>query len=306
MEQILVLFNPTLDIRTNNSPIDWTALSHVELTNTTWSTRSVGSSIDDIIDVATLSFNIPVHINPPAKVKQQKLIHTIISELYNLDDTNLDLFREEQSFDKQTLQYTIVTYEDRKVKYEDGNLQLLNANGQKLDNDGLILDWSKELKPFGELRTGISQLRLRKNTDVSDKSDDIIGKLDFHPSDSNLLTVDVDQSTLPTNTLTAVNAILDPVKNYPGDGTVPAASLGQRYILINDVPSNQWLNVVAHRYDIIEYNGSTWNVSFDSSTNTDTQYVTNVASNDQLEWNGKEWVNSYEGIYNAGFWRLYL
>ena len=306
MEQILVLFNPTLDIRTNNSPIDWTALSHVELTNTSWSTRSVGSSIDDIIDVATLSFNIPIHINPPAKVKQQKLIHTIISELYNLDDTNLDLFREEQSFDTQTLQYTIVTYEDRKVKYEDGTLQLLNANGQKLDNDGLILDWSKELKPFGELRTGISQLRLRKNSVTSPKSDDIIGKLDFHPSNPNLLTVDVDQSTLPTNTLTAVNAILDPAINYPGDGTVPAAALGQRYILINDTPSNQLLNVVAHKYDIIEYNGSAWNVSFDASTTVDTQYVTNVASNDQLEWNGKEWVNSYEGIYNAGFWRLYL
>ena len=39
MEQILVLFNPTLDIRTNSSPVDWTALSMVELTNTTWSTR---------------------------------------------------------------------------------------------------------------------------------------------------------------------------------------------------------------------------------------------------------------------------
>jgi len=216
------------------------------------------------------------------------------------------LFREEKSFDTQTLQYTIVTYEDRKVKYEDGTLQLLNANGQKLDNDGLILDWTKELKPFGELRTGISQLRLRKNSVTNPKSDDIIGKLDFHPSNPNLLTVDVDQSTLPTNTLTAVNAILDPVINYPGDGTVPAAVLGQRYILINDTPSNQLLNVVAHKYDIIEYNGSAWNVSFDASTTVDTQYVTNVASNDQLEWNGKEWVNSYEGIYNAGFWRLYL
>jgi len=39
MEQILVLFNPTLDIRTNDSPLDWTSLSQVELTNTSWSTR---------------------------------------------------------------------------------------------------------------------------------------------------------------------------------------------------------------------------------------------------------------------------
>ena len=156
-EQMLVLFNPTLDIRTNSSPIDWTALSHVELTNTTWSTRSVGSSIDDIIDVATMSFDIPVYINPPAKVKQQKLIHTIISELYNLDDENLDAFKAEQPFNNETLQYTVVTYEDRKVKYEDGKLQLLSHNGSNLDDDGNVLEWAKELIPFGALRPGISQ-----------------------------------------------------------------------------------------------------------------------------------------------------
>jgi hypothetical protein len=307
MEQILVLFNPTLDIRTNDSPVDWTALSHVELTNTTWSTRSVGSSIDDIIDVATLSFNIPVYINPPAKVKQQKLIHTIISELYNLDEDNLDLFKDQQSFDKKTLQYTVVTYEDRKAKYEDGNLQLLNQNGSTLDDDGLTLDWSKELIPFGVLRSGFSQLRLRKSTGVSDETNDIIGRLDLHPSNPNLLTVDVDASTLPSNTLGAVNAILDPGINYPGDGTVTAAATGQRYIILNDIPTSaNWNNVVAGKYDIIEYNGTTWIVSFDSSSISTVNYVTNVASNDQLEWNGSEWVNSYEGIYNAGYWRLYL
>ena len=307
LEQMLVLFNPTLDIRTNASPLDWTALSHVELTNTTWSTRSVGSSIDDIIDVATMSFDIPVYINPPAKVKQQKLIHTIISELYNLDDENLDLFKAEQPFNNETLQYTVVTYENRKVKYEDGKLQLLNANGSNLDDDGNVLNWANELKPFGVLRPGISQLRLRKSKDPGAKDEDIIGRLDEHISNPNLLTVDIDSSTLPTNTLSAINAILDPSINYPGDGTVPAPAIGQRYIVINPIPTTPiWSGLVANKYDIIEYNGSAWNVSFDSSTVSDTQYVTNLSSSDQLEWNGTEWVNSYEGIYNAGYWRLYL
>jgi hypothetical protein len=68
---MLVLFNPTLDIRTNASPIDWTALSHVELTNTTWSTRSVGSSIDVIIDVATMSFDTSLY-KPSCKGKTTK------------------------------------------------------------------------------------------------------------------------------------------------------------------------------------------------------------------------------------------
>ena len=307
MEQILVLFNPTLDIRTNDSPLDWTSLSQVELTNTSWSTRSVGSSIDDIIDVATLTFNIPIYISPPAKLKQQKLIHTIISELYSLDDQDLDNFKDQEAFNTETLKYTIVTYENKKVNYENGNLQILNNNGTALDDDGLTLEWDKVLLPFGTLRNGISQVRLRKSNDISDNDNDIVGRLDVHPSDTNLLTVDIDTSTLPTNTLTAIDANVDPSKNYPGDGSVPNAVTGQRYIILNDTPINAvWTNVVAKKYDIIEYNGSAWIVSFDSSTISDTHYVTNVSSSDQLEWNGNEWVNSYEGIYNSGYWRIYL
>jgi hypothetical protein len=307
MEQILVLFNPTLDIRTNDSVVDWTSLSHVELTNTSWSTRSVGSSIDDIIDVATLTFNIPVYINPPAKLKQQKLIHTIISELYSLDEIDLENFKENKAFDPSTLKYTVVTYEDKKVKYENGNLQILNNQGSNLDSDGLVMEWDKVLLPFGVLRDGISQLRLRKGNDINDTDNDIIGRLNAHPSNANLLTVTIDNSTLPTNTLTPIDAILDPSKNYPGDGTVPNAISGQRYMLTSEAPINTfWTNIVAHQFDIIQYNGTTWTVSFDASAVSDIQYVTNVSSDDQLEWNSKEWVNSYEGTYNPGYWRIYL
>jgi len=307
MEQILVLFNPTLDIRTNDSPVDWTSLSHVELTNTTWSTRSVGSSIDDIIDVATLTFDLPIYITPPAKVKQQKLIHTIINELYNLDDANLDNFKDNLAFNTETLKYTIVTYENKQVKFLNNTLQILNNKGSNLGDDGLVMEWDKELLPFGVLRDGISQLRLRKGSDVNDNANDIVGRLDSHPSNPNLLNVTIDTATLPANTLTAIDGVIDPSNNYPGDGSVPVATTGQRYIILNDTPINAlWTNVIAHKNDIIEYNGTTWTISFDSSSNNTTQYITNVSSDDQLEWNGTEWVNSYEGIYNPGYWRIYL
>lgn len=307
LEQILVLFNPTLDIRTSSSIVDWSALSHVEMTNTTWSTRSVGSSIDDIIDVSTISFDVPVHINPPAKIQQQKLIHTVINELYNLTDEDLDNFREELPFNKSTLEYTVVTFEQKKARYENGQLYLLNKDGTNLNDEGTILNWQEELLPFGVVRDGISQLRLRKGTDPGDKDNDIIGRLNINSNNPNSLYVDIDETTLPANTLVAVNAIVDPTKNQPGDGTVPTAITGQRYIILNDIPLNpSWTNLQAKRYDIIEYNGSAWVVSFDSSNISTTEYVTNVSSNDQLEWNGKEWLNSNEGVYNAGFWRLYL
>lgn len=307
LEQIMVLFNPTLNIRTSNNPFDWSALSYVEMTNSIWSSRSVGSSIDDIIDVATLSFTMPVFINPPAKVKQQKLIYNIINELYSLDDEDLDKFLKNEAFDTSTLQYTIITLEDRKLKFENNKAYLFNKEGTNLDSTGAKLNWANELKPFGELREGISQIRLRKSNDPSDKDNDIIGRLSFDISDVNALVVTVDSATLPTNTLPAIDAVVNPQSNYPGDGTVPPALSGQRYLLTADLPlSGNWTNTVANENDIIQFDGTNWNVTFDASTISAQNYVTNLSSTNQLEWNGSDWFNSYEGMYKAGYWRLYL
>jgi hypothetical protein len=307
LEQIMVLFNPTLNIRTSNNPFDWSALSYVEMTNSIWSSRSVGSSVDDIVDVSTLTFSMPIFINPPAKVKQQKLIYNIINELYSLDDEDLDAFVAKENFDKTTLQYTVITLDNRKLKYENGKAYLYNEQGTQLDASGNILEWATELKPFGDLREGISQLRLRKSNNPGDSDNDIIGRLEFDTVDKNALVVTVDAGTLPANSLSAIDAVINPQANYPGDGTVTAAAIGQRYLLTNDLPiSTNWTNAVAGVDDIIEYNGTAWVVSFDSSTVSDQKYVTNISSTDQLEWNGTDWFNSHEGMYKAGFWRIYI
>jgi len=307
MEQILVLFNPTLDVRTSNNPYDWSSLTYIEMKNTTWSSRSIGSSIDDIIDVASVNFDLPILINPPAKVKQQKLIHTIINQMYNLDDVQLDNFKENVAFDRSTVEYTVVTLENRKVMYEDNKLTLLALDETAFDSDGNEVSWTNDLKKFGELRDGISQIRLRKSSDPGDTDNDIIGRLS--KLNDNILSVDIDTSTLPTNTLSAINGIIDGSKNYPGDGTVPSANAGVRYLLLNPIPvSSNWNGLSsANRYDIVEFDGSAWFIAFDATANSNTtHYVTNVSTDDQLEWNGSGWVNSYEAIYNAGFWRLYL
>ena len=41
LEQILVLFNPSLEMQTTDNFIDWTSISVVNLENVTWSNRSV-------------------------------------------------------------------------------------------------------------------------------------------------------------------------------------------------------------------------------------------------------------------------
>jgi len=307
LEQIMVLFNPTLNIHTTDNPLDWSSLAYVEMKNSQWSSRSVGSSVDDIIDVSTLTFEMPIFINPPAKVKQQKLIYTVINQLYNLDDDDLDSFTNNELFDTTSLQYVVVTLDDMKIRFENDKAYLLNKIGTNLADDGSVLDWSKTIIPYGELRPGISQIRMRKSNAPDNTDNDIIGRLSLDAIDPNILNVDIDVSTLPSNTLTAVDGVLDPLQNYPGDGTVPAAVVGARYILANHIPTGIiWQGLTATKNDIIEFNGTVWIASFDSMSVSTQQYVQNTLSDDQLEWTGSEWINSYEGVYNAGFWRLYL
>lgn len=303
LEQIMVLFNPTLNIRTSNNAFDWTAFGYVEMTNSIWSSRSVQSNIDDIIDVSTLTFTIPILITPPAKVKQQRIIHTIINQLETLTDDELSNL-EGLPVNAENVNYILTTFEDMKLKFADDRAYLLSSVGSNYDSEGNLLEWKKYLSNFGELRDGISQIRLRKSNNPGSLDNDIIGRLMIDDSNPNALIVDVDQDTLPTNTLQPINGVVNPQNNYPGDGSVPPATLGDRWMITNSTPSI-W-GVEADVNDIIEYNGSSWNVSFDSSSVDSKNYVLNLKSNDQLEWSGEEWVNSHEGIYNAGYWRLYL
>ena len=54
IEQILPLFNPSLEIQSTDNYLDWTSLSVVELNDVNWSSRSVPVGTDEPIDVATL------------------------------------------------------------------------------------------------------------------------------------------------------------------------------------------------------------------------------------------------------------
>ena len=54
LEQILCLFNPSLEMQTTDNFIDWTSITVVHLENVQWSSRSVPVGIDTEIDIATL------------------------------------------------------------------------------------------------------------------------------------------------------------------------------------------------------------------------------------------------------------
>jgi hypothetical protein len=59
IEQLATLFNPSLEIQSTDNYIDWASLTYVQLTEMMWSSRTIPTSTEEPIDVATLTFEIP-------------------------------------------------------------------------------------------------------------------------------------------------------------------------------------------------------------------------------------------------------
>jgi hypothetical protein len=311
LEQILVLFNPSLNIHTTNNALDWSSLSTVELIGTQWSSRGIPQGVDDIIEISTLTFEMPILINPPAKVQKNSMIHTVITNIDEITTGTADQIRAGQSYAPLYTTYSVVTLKNYKMQFNVDNsglatAKILNRANGTTDEDGSPLNWNNVFDAFGEFRPDISQIRLKQTDDPSNTTTDIVGTLSKN-SNPALLTVTLDTNTIPADSQTSVDAVIDPQSSYPGDGTLTAAAIGDRYLVLDEVPSGgSWGTIYAKNNDIIQYDGTTWSVSFDASTIGTTEYTTNTTTMDKLKWNGSQWVNAYEGTYNSGFWRIYL
>jgi hypothetical protein len=175
--------------------------------------------------------------------------------------------------------------------------------------------WSAVVGMYGTLRPGISYISLEQPDGT-----DVIGYVSYDPSDDRFLLWNVNQDTVPSNTLSPVTAVINPLLSGPAAG-LPIAQLGQRYLLTEATGAwdgtnptawswtfgAQQLPLVANANDIIEYDGTKWSVVFDSASSPDNnQYVTNETTEIQYRWTGDAWIKSYQGLYKGGLWTLVL
>ncbi len=305
LEQLLTLYNPSIDINATDNPFDWTRLSVVELTAVQWTNRSIPTGAEDMIDIATLTFTMPIHLSVPSRVSRQTLIHTIMSTILTAKNkTEMETFSSTGTISDAPTNYMVTTFKDRSVSLSGSTLTLLNEDGS-----AATTTWTELLEErSAELRTGISQVKLMDANIESEANFQVYGAL---LSISNQeITVTIDAGTLPTNSANTgtVNNIVDPTYQGPLNYGLPESSTGQRYIVTNDVPTggDWWGNVIAHKNDIIEFNGTNWVRSFDASETSTTKFTTNSNDSTRWVWNGNEWKNATERIYPAGYWRLYL
>lgn len=307
IEQLAVLFNPAFEVQSTDNYIDWTSLSYVQLTSVNWSSRTIPAGTEEPIDVATLTFTMPIWISAPAKVKRLGVIQKFIGSVY--DETGA--FSEETILaNLSTRRY--VTPLDYGLFYSGNQLQLLKPEEIVDANDNIITvappaTWRSVIEIYGTLVTGTTEIRLALPTGT-----ELIGTIAYHPTDPYILLFEAVEDTLPSNTLNPVNAIINP-RNVAVDSALLSPTLNTRYLLTASIGSSNniegsvvWNNLVANANDIIEFNGSIWQVVFDSQNTTTTEYVTNTLTGTQYRWNGEDWVKSVEGVYRGGEWSLII
>jgi hypothetical protein len=317
LEQMLTLFNPALEIQSTDNYIDWTSLSVVELESVQWSSRTIPQGTENPIDIATLTFALPIWISAPAKVKKLGVVERIIASVYNANGDASNAVMDNDLLLGSRQVFTPYNYQALLI----GNkLQALrpaqvidqpNTSLTPADSPSSNLLWSAVIGDFGVIRPGISYITLEQEDGT-----EVTGTVAFDPTDDRFLLYSINPDTIPSNTLSAVTAVIDPLRSGPGAGLI-AAAIGQRYLLTEATGSEDgyaeaWTGVggqplVAEANDIVEYDGQRWIVSFDSENSPDNiQYVTNITTSIQYEWTGTTWIKSYQGLYPGGTWSLVL
>jgi hypothetical protein len=319
LEQIMLLFNPALEIQSTDNYIDWTSLSYVLLTDIEWSNRAVPSGTEETIDIASLTFELPIWISAPAKVKQLGVIQKVVNSIYDTQgQLKDDLFSDNAS---QLLTQKTLTFGNYGVVFQGNTLKLVKESDIKDDDAKISMEvnlrqqhvWAAILSEYGTVRNGLSIIRL-----MQPNGSELVGTIALHPADNTLLLYTVFNDTMPSNTLPPINAIINPQSVSVDDAHLLAPVKGTRYLLLHGIGhrgdteyATAWnpedkLPLVAHAHDIIEFNGDFWSVVFDNRRTNTLEYVTNLTTNIQYKWENHMWAKSVEGHYDALKWSIVL
>lgn len=322
IEQIAVLFNPAFEIQSTDNYIDWTSLSYVLLTDISWSNRAVPMGTEETIDIASLTFELPIWISAPAKVKKLGVIQKMINSVYDPDGQLSGEITGDVSSDNGTmLGIKVLTFESYDVLYTGNTIKLMRRmdvvtpNSSGVDINGQLrgkAHWAALIDQYGVMRNGLSTIRL-----MQPNGSEIVGTIALHPTDPTLVLYTPFPDTLPANTMGPVTAIINP-QNVDVDSTLIDPATGTRYLLThavgyaNDIEVSPAWNrngqqpLVANANDIVEYNGSKWVVVFDSANHTGQEYITNLTTGSQYHWQNGSWHRSVDGRYDAAQWSLVL
>jgi hypothetical protein len=265
LEQILILFNPSLEVQTTDNYIDWTSLSVIYLNSTTFSSRSIPQGASEDIDIASLEFEMPIYISPPTKVKKLGVVRAVINNMFSNtgDAVNINNLIYNDG-DVQTAieykRYGIVMLKADNGVAGDYNISIVDVGQAVLDAGldlppekiGRKLDWQLVLDQYGGYKQGVSRITFKQPN-----GGELVGSIAVNPLDPTLLVVSMDMDTVPGNTLIAtgrypdntiytsvrsaskgtIDAIINPYNFNPLTtyGTKANYPVGLRYLMLDDL-----------------------------------------------------------------------
>jgi hypothetical protein len=202
-----------------------------------------------------------------------------------------------------------------------GSIEFANVVGTPVQDLGFaptvysggLLSWWRLLDYYGAIDQQTfcanknSLLKVLTSSLLDDRSQDIVGTIQLHPSNQNLLIWTVDPATWPSTTMSAISAVVNPTTVWPNNG-LPAESVGQRYLLTDNIASSSsvWGEVAASANDIIEFDGQNWVAVFNAADATDPQLVQNTFSQKFYKFDPGGWELYPPTKLGPGQWRLEL
>ena len=320
LEQILVLFNPSLELQTTDNYIDWASLSVLHLTGTNWSSRTVPVGADTPIDIATLTFETPIWISPPVKIKHLGVVTNIITSIYKdastykdayidglghaLGDTTTDLNNLLSRQSITAADYIVAVYGNQAILLEPNRVPAIG------DEYEAIPTYADSTRPWQELFDKYPGKFVAGSTTVFLKQQDgteVIGTVAINPLDPSILDVNWDSDTYPReNGIDSLGNIENVDIDYDVDNSLrasPVGSPGNFDAIINPLTtgpndskllSKYGVLTVGRRYLLIEDIGDTIN-----EEPSDAWGDVVAKANDIIEWDGDEWKVIFNSSQNS-------
>jgi hypothetical protein len=241
LEQILMFFNPSLEIQTSDNYLDWTSLSILNLTGMNFSSRTVPIGTSTAIDIATLTLQTPIWISPPAKVKKLGVVTNVITTLYDQIDEGDTGYIEGLGVSLGiTDPYPV--HPIMNINQTIGNYDLIvtgkNVLAISKEQGSNYVSWYHIVGQMpGDYQAGLAKIYL-----IQPDGSEVAGLASINPLNESILTVsDWDPDTYPPNTLISgpsrnntswgsFDAVIDPTTSKPQNVVA-----GTRYLIINNI-----------------------------------------------------------------------
>lgn len=313
LEQILMLFNPSLEIQTTDNYVDWSSITVLNLNDIVWSNRSIPVGVDTPNDVATLGFDTPIWINPPIKVKQLGVITRVISNMFDASPVDmLNSINARAPINATNLIQTelISIAGPNTIEIYNNQITLLDKqshvvpSGSALDIETVIgpaANWKTLLLPHGnKFISGVSKIFLKQQNGT-----EIVGTLSTNPIDDTVLDVVWDYDTLNSNTGIDSQGFLDTDLSYNNGTQYRSNSPGTFDAIINPQSYNPKRPLkesedqpilVGIRYLLIDNIGHADNLDGADGWKAldDTDLIAH--ENDIIEWTGSQWNVIFDSV----------